>query len=124
MKLDRNGPDGRGKYAVVKLRKMPAAQDDALSHKGPVRGADYVGAKEAVATAALDLLIAGGFVTIGTAGDDDEFFVVMLKDKYAPAALYAYAAAAINDGEHEYGRDVQQLGDRSGLNHPACKKPD
>jgi hypothetical protein len=104
MKLDRSD-GGRGKYAVVRLRRMdePGAPMDA---------------KEA-----LDVLLRGGFVTMDRPGGDDEFFVIMLKDRYAEAALLAYAAVASAD-DPEYAGEVRALAARSGPNHPHCKKPD
>jgi hypothetical protein len=124
MKLDRNGPAGRGKYAVVKLRKMPTCSRDEVLRRGPAKKGDYAGAKNAVMAQALELLIAGGFVAQGSPGDDDEFFVIMLKDRYAGAALVAYADAAAADGEIEYAADVMALSARAGAFHPGCKKPD
>lgn len=104
MKLDRNVGNGTGKYAVVKLRRM--------------------GGAPAEVQAALATLLAGGFVTMDSPGGADEFFVVMLKDAYAPAALYAYATAADQDGDPDYANDVRELAARSGSSHPDCKRPD
>ena len=53
----------------------------------------------------------------------DEFFVVKLKDKYAQAALNAYADAAQSD-DPEWAAEIRALADRSGPNHPLCKQPD
>jgi hypothetical protein len=99
MKLDRN--NGRGKYAVVRLRGMQAGSD---------------------AHARLRELTAGGFVEFGNPGDDDEFFVLKLKDRYAAQALFAYAAAARAD-DPEYADDVVELARRA-ARHPNSKKPD
>jgi hypothetical protein len=57
-------------------------------------------------------------------GESNEHFVIMLKDKYARAALMAYADAAAADGEIEYAQDVTVLANRAGPLHPNCKKPD
>lgn len=57
-------------------------------------------------------------------GEVNEHFVIMLKDKYARAALLAYAVAADKDGEHEYALDVTELANRAGNLHPNCKAPD
>lgn len=74
MKLQRNvGNDGRGKYAIVKLRKIAPGDDETRAR--------------------LDALTSGGFVEFGNVGDTDEFFVVKLKDVYAADALRAYAQA-------------------------------
>ncbi len=56
--------------------------------------------------------------------EENEHFVLMLKDKYARAALMAYATAASCDGQQEYAIDVQELANRAGPMHPNCKAPD
>lgn len=57
-------------------------------------------------------------------GGKNEHFVIMLKDKYARAALMAYAASALQDGATEYSKDVMELANRAGQLHPDCKDPD
>ena len=57
-------------------------------------------------------------------GEVNEHFVIMLKDKYARAALTKYAAEAAEAGDLEYAKDVQELANRAGPCHPACKAPD
>ncbi len=85
MKLDRNiNPDGRGKYALIKLRELYIDHGDT---------------------------------------PDTEFFVIRLKDKYAEAALRAYADAAIIDGESEWGLEVGALAAKAAA-HPNKRKPD
>ena len=59
----------------------------------------------------------------GNLYDEDEFFVIKLKDKYARAALTAYANAAWHDDE-EWFNEIMELAKRSGRDHPNCKKPD
>jgi hypothetical protein len=103
MKLDRNrNADGAGKYAVVRLRRMDGASPEQRH--------------------ALDLLITGGFVTMDRPGGDEEFFVVMLQDKYAPATLRKYAEEAEAD-DPEYAAEVRELAARAAA-HPRRKKPD
>jgi hypothetical protein len=102
MKLERHaGDQARGKYAVVRLRdinrKTPAAE-------------------------ALHSLTVGGHVEFGNPGDEDEFLVIKLKDIYAPAALAAYAGAAMAD-DPEYAADILELARRAAA-HPSRKKPD
>ena len=53
---------------------------------------------------------------------EHEFFVIKLKDKYASAALFAYARAAEAD-DPEYAADVRALAQRA-HNHPNSKQPD
>lgn len=62
-------------------------------------------------------------VNFGEVGSEGEFFVIMLKDKYARDALLAYAIAAQADG-HEWADDVFELAKRAGHRHPKCKRPD
>jgi len=85
MKLDRNiNPDGRGKYALLNLRKNTIEWGDT---------------------------------------QQDEFFVIKLKDRYAAEALYAYALEA-EDDDAEYAGEVRKLADRAGPRHPLCRRPD
>lgn len=102
MKLDRNiNPDGKGKYALVRLRGDLSPQ----------------------AIEALRVLEAEGRIDYGTVGSSEEFFPIKLKDKYAAIALYAYASAAELD-DAEYGNEVFEMVRRAGPNHPNCKVPD
>ena len=72
MKLDRNiNPDGLGRYAVIDLRKLDEIQREKLREGGSVM----------LPTSAITL------------GEPDQFFVLKYKDKFAPAALKAYAEA-------------------------------
>lgn len=103
MKLDRNiNPDGRGKYALLKLRRQekpfpPACQDAANTLK------DF------------------GLLDFGDTPETD-FFVIRLKDKYAAPALAAYAYAAMRD-DPEYAAEVSELA-RMAAKHPNPKQPD
>lgn len=53
---------------------------------------------------------------------DQEFFVIKLKDKYAEAALMAYANAA-NADDSEYAHEVRELALRA-KEHPLKRRPD
>lgn len=106
MKLDRNA-NGEGKYFLVNMRKLRAASQDAQHDMAQ----------------ALDVLTSYGALERGDVGDANEFFVVKLKDYYAPGALLGYAARAWTD-DKEYAEQVNELAARSGANHPNCKKPD
>lgn len=101
MKVQRRAGESSGKYAVVKLRELATNEQ-----------------REAMQT-----LISGGFVSFENIGDVDEFFVVRLRDRYAQAALAAYAAAAEID-DPEYAAEVRQLMLRAGPSHPNVKRPD
>lgn len=79
MKLDRNiNPDGRGKYALLKLRR----QEKPVSLK---------------ATTAAATLKDAGLLHFGNEGPGEQFFVLKYKDKFTAPALYAYAAAAFSE---------------------------
>jgi len=114
MKLDRNiTTPRRGKYALIKLRpqiqygvECPTfLEPDAMAGG---KGAVYV----PVIQEAIDF------------GDSHEsdFFVIRLKDKYAGAALAAYANAAMQD-DPEYGREMMALVQKA-IEHPLKRRPD
>lgn len=103
MKLDRNiNSNGRGKYALLKLRRQPE----------PFSVDVQIAAEKLKAAGLLDF------------GDepDTSFFVIRLKDKYAAPALAAYALAAYRD-DPEYGLDVLNLA-KEAAEHPNQKSPD
>jgi hypothetical protein len=111
MKLDRNipGNEGRGKYALILLRKL-AAYEPGTFATNEVRDA-------------IALLDKEGLIDWGTAGSESEFFVMRLKDRNAHAGLDGYAnCAAIDD--LEWAREVREMARRAGPYHPACKIPD
>lgn len=102
MKLDRNiNPDGRGKYALVRLRG-DLTDDERY---------------------ALAILQGGGRLDWGRFGEPDEFWVIKLRDKYADAGLRGYADAARQD-DIEYAAEVDELVSRAGISSPFCKAPD
>jgi hypothetical protein len=115
MKLDRNiNGTGKGKYALVRLRGIEDGSEAAML---------------------LMRLAKLGHVDWGEVGGRDEFFVVKLRDKYAPAAIKGYSDAAADDARKELdearSRDkfqwaiqVQGLGDRAGILSPFCREPD
>lgn len=104
MKLDRNEcTTGKGKYALIKLREIP----------GDPRTPEELA--EAIITNPE-------CVDWGLKGSDSEFFLLRLKDKYAPHALHAYASAAAEDDE-EWGMQVAQMAARA-EHHPGKKRPD
>jgi hypothetical protein len=109
LRLDRNIPGSGciGKYAVVKLHKMPAdpGQRIAVDH-------------------ALEILAAHDVLDYGEAGSRNQFFVIYLRDIYARPALLAYATDAATTGEYNYAEDIFELSKRSGKASPFAKKPD
>lgn len=105
MNLDRNlNADGKGKYALINLRKIEGNPQTA----------------EELAAA---ILKNPECVEFGRVGEQDEFFVIKLKDEYAPDGLRGYGARAWAS-DAEYGSKVLDLARRSGKNSPFCKKPD
>jgi len=105
MKLDRDtNPTGKGKYALLNLRKLP----------GEPRTSEQLAAA---------ILAHPEAVEWGCVGASDEFFVIKLKDRYAQDGLHAYAVAAASD-DPEYAAAVDALAGRSGLGSPFCKLPD
>lgn len=110
MKLDRNIDGGHGnKYCLIKNRELEQLRDK--DGYFPERVAD-----------ALLTLVEAGVIDWGCT-PETEFFVIRLKDRNAGAALAGYAAKARED-DPEYAFEIADLADRSGENHPFCKKPD
>lgn len=106
MRLDRN-TEGRGKYAVLKLRRLHDAR---------------AGLPMEV-LAAVQTLDDHGLIEWGESGTRGEFFNVSLKDVHAQPALIAYAGSAMLV-DPEYARDVRELAARSGPGSRWCKDPD
>ncbi len=109
MQLDRDiNPDGKGKYALIKLRDLPT--DDTSI--------------ESIIQALLEKPIhVDEAIDLGLKGSDSEFFVIRLKDKFAPAALRAYANEALSHGHVEYSEEILRMAERA-ENHPNRKEPD
>lgn len=102
MKLDRNiNLDGKGKYALVRLRGIEPGGE---AHRLLIR---------------LDEL---GHLDWGAVGGDSEFFVIKLKDQFAPDALKAYSEAASKQ-DPEWGSEVMLMAHRAEI-HPGKKMPD
>lgn len=102
MKLDRNTNDnGRGKYALIKLREVNTAAHNKAND-------------------ALNDLIATGVVDFGS-DPETEFFVIRLKDRSAYSALKAYAAAA-RTYDLEWAKEIDALAEKS-LTHPHRRMP-
>lgn len=116
MKLDRNiNADGRGKYALLKLRNL-----DAVTAPGGSRFSQ----REEIESA-INLLENIGVLDWGNTVDS-EFFVIRLKDRHASAALANYGASVFGEvpADEEYGFEIINLALRAGPCHPNCKKPD
>lgn len=113
MKLDRNilSNEGRGKYALLKLRDLKAYEPTDTFGTNAVM--------EAILTLQNE-----GLIEWGAPNTEGEFFVIKLRDAFAEAALVMYANTAMMAGEKEYAREVKALADRSGGKSPFAKIPD
>lgn len=106
MKLDRNiNPDGRGKYALIKLRLSTINRH----------------LVDAAKAAEHDVLVEPDAIDFGNTADSD-FFVIRIKDKYAAAALDAYAVAATKD-DPEYANQIAELAQQA-MDHQNKRRPD
>jgi hypothetical protein len=100
MKLDRNtNPDGRGKYALIKLR-----------------GLSEIGYQRLAANPTDTVPVPNNLVDFGTT-PDTEFFVIRLKDKNAANALMAYAVSCKQD-DPEFSNEVHALALRAAKYQP------
>lgn len=105
MKLDRDtNPDGKGKYVLINLRHLPHSPFNVKELSEMIQVHQVA-------------------VEFGEPKTQNEFFPIKLKDKYAQAALKAYADAARPD-DPEYADAVEALAKRAGPGSPFCKKPD
>ena len=95
MKLDRNiTPTREGKYHLILMRKVRALHGD--------QGIE--------AAAALFTLERLGVIRKGNENFGSQFFPLGYSDKFTPAALQAYAGAAMAEALHLQGS--QDLGER------------
>lgn len=87
MKLDRNtNRGGRGKYALVNMRKMiPLIIKEEQHERVPLEELETI--------KAFDLLVERGIITLGNETPGDQFFVMKYKDKFTHHALWSYANA-------------------------------
>ena len=94
MKLDRNtNRGGRGKYALVNMRKLlPILDRDEDNRKLPM-------ATDRPIANAFRLLVKQGIISLGNETPGDQFFVMKYKDKFTAAALLAYAEAVKKESD-------------------------
>ena len=116
MKLIRNaaGPL-QNKYALMDARKLAALQ------AGQPEGIDS-NQRNAILNA-IAVLDSAGLINWGAVGSPNEFVALMLKDIFTPDALYAYSWA-VGVTDPEYANEMRDMAERSGKNHPNCKRPD
>lgn len=114
MKLDRNiNGNGRGKYALLKLRMLDDYTEQSAFGQLAKPIAD-----------AIKTLEEAGILDWGVPETEAEFFVVRLRDRYAHTALFNYAQHAERDGQKEYAADIYGLARRAGRLSQFCKTPD
>jgi hypothetical protein len=114
MKMDRNqNTDGCGKYAVINVRKLNEVCGNAGTFDRWTPAVEQ----------ALKTLEEVGCLEWGRVGEEDEFFLVKLKDLFAPGALSGYAALA-DCVDPEWATEVRALQRRAGADSPFCKRPD
>lgn len=110
MKLDRNiNGDGRGKYALILLRKLAAFESPETFGQSEVEKA-------------IETLDKAGLIDWGIVGSESEFFVTRLKDKNAATSLHAYAQEAERD-DPEWAAEVRHMATRARTS-PWKKRPD
>ena len=113
MKLDRNeNANGRGKYALLLLRKL-------REFEGP---GTFDGLSPDIA-AAIETLDKAGVIDWGIVGSESEFFVARLKDHNASPCLHGYAQSAEANGEYEWAEEVRDMARRAERS-PWKKRPD
>lgn len=99
VKLDRDiNDDGLGKYAVINLRKLQELCGNPSTFEWWTPGVAQ----------ALKTLEEVGALEWGRTGEQDEFFLIKLKDKYAKHTLEQYAAA-VGCEDEEYSQAVWEL---------------
>lgn len=103
MNLDRNQGDGRGKYALIQIRKLE--NDDVLDL--------YDSSEEA----SQHVYLPRQAIHTGQGDPGDQFFVIKYKDRFASDALRAYGQACLEyaacaDGLTDEERDsLKEFGD-------------
>lgn len=111
MRLDRNiNGDGRGKYALILLRKLAAFESPETFGQSEVEKA-------------IETLDKAGLIDWGIVGSESEFFVTRLKDRNAAASLHGYAQEAEANGELEWAEEVRDMARRAQIS-PWKKRPD
>ena len=136
MRLDRNlNKDGKGKYALINLRKMP----------NPVEGTYENGHPDQlrcpfcfvwVKRLRNHFSVKHDYVEWGDK-PHNEFFVIKLKDYFSKGALKGYREAIVKwlkknsypGGQEDkklqpYMKDIKEMEERTGKDHPGCKIPD
>lgn len=95
MKLDRNtNRGGRGKYALVNMRKLIPVMDKVEAWDSEKkRTLNDPTDDELVIASSFAALVNRGIITLGNESPGDQFFVLKYKDRFTAPALHAYAIA-------------------------------
>lgn len=96
------------KYALVKMQIIKGITDPVIKKQ---------------VEEALVVLQDNGVLVQSTPGSEHEFFLIMLKDLYAPMALTSYAVS-VREHSEEVSDAVFERASRSGPSSPYCKLPD
>lgn len=120
MQLDRNtNRGGRGKYALVNMRKVVPLLEDRDGNIAP---------ESNPILSAIELLVKEGVVTFGNETPGDQFFVMKYKDKFTGPALRAYARAvsehahSIADSHPTESKSIHEYGDQMHEEATAAEK--
>ena len=111
MKLDRNtNRGGRGKYALVNMRKLIPILDKAEKWDGIKARTDSDPTDEELAIEnAFNILVNRGIISLGNETPGDQFFVMKYKDKFTSAGLRGYAESIIKDIGNLEGVEFKSL---------------
>lgn len=128
MRLDRNNNDGgRGKYALVKLRRVEEIREEAKepNSQTPLDDRPIIAAQDEWDRVheALHVLMRAGVLDYGVTDTESEFFVIRLKDRNALPALRAYSDS-VRWRDPEFALEVSLLCNRAGEQSQFCKDPD
>ena len=136
MRLQRNiTEDKTCKYAIVRLDKL--RQLEQSSGKDSRNKLGRRDSDDTIAQSGLDDLFVLGLLEYGKPGDDEECFVIKLKDQFAEPALAAYIRSVTNrvqylyamgrseegDSLKQYASDIEELRTRANV-HPKKHYPD
>ena len=95
MKLDRNeNPDGRGKYALINLRKVQSVSGDPHNRTQ--------------VECAMAALREQGVLSFGNEAEGEQFFVMKYKDVFTSPALRAYAEAVLRHIRDQFDNTISE----------------
>lgn len=94
MTLDRNtNVGGRGKYALVHMRKLIPALDLVAKIEARKCITEKWSMDDVRDAEAFERLVESGIITLGNESPGDQFFVMKYKDCFTASGLHAYAIA-------------------------------